>query len=192
MTGTDEREEFCERVQRVVERFCAQNGARDEARDSARFANALWALIQERGLPSPETASAGGPVGEMDKRDVAELTARVLASVSGGEVLADAAKQIVKACFYPEFRVCRDSYRERSSKGVCKRQVLEKARGRVSGSHCVDCPYWTDVSPERHAALLAESWCGDAAEFAANRDVFLPEDFRALRTWVREAAKRGR
>jgi hypothetical protein len=192
MTGTDEREEFCERVQRIVERFCTQNGARDEARHSARFADALWALIQERGLPSPETASAGGPVGEMDKRDVAELTARVLASVSGGEVLADAAKQIVKACFYPEFRVCRDSYRERSSKGVCKRQVLEKARGRVSGSHCVDCPYWTDVSPERHAALLAESWCGDAAEFAANRAVFLPEDFRALRTWVREAARRGR
>lgn len=192
MSAPDEHEEFCERVQRIVARFCAQNGAVDEARDSARLADALWTLIQERGLPSPETASAGGPVGEMDKRDVAELTARVLASVSGGEVLADAAKQIVKACFYPEFRVCRDSYRERSSKGVCKRQVLEKARGRVSGAHCVDCPYWTDVSPERHAALLAESWCGDAAEFTANRAVFLPEDFRALRTWVREAAGRGR
>jgi len=186
-------EAFQQRVGVVMDRFARQNGEKF-ARDSvARFAERLWRLIEKRGLPEALEEGETGKPGELEKSEVGELTRRAMKGVEEGKIFEDAAKQVVKTCFYPEFRVCRDSYRERSGKGVCKRQVLEKARGRVSGAHCVDCPYWTDVSPERHAELLRDGWCGDAAELDENRGVFLPEDFRELRRWVREwAARAGR
>lgn len=176
-----------------MERFARQNGESFSADSVARFAERLWRLIEERGLPAALERGEAGKPGELEKSEIRELTRRAMKGVDEGETFEDAAKQMVKACFYPEFRVCRDSYRERSSKGVCKRQDLEKARGRVSGSHCVDCPYWTDVTPERHAQLLREGWCGDLQELAENRELFLPEDFRAVRRCVRDlAAGRGR
>jgi hypothetical protein len=181
--------EFERRVAAVLVRFARQNGVRFENAAVERFAAQLGRLVDERGLPPPLREGERGAPGELEKSEVRELTAWALEGVRASEDFADAAKQIVKACFYPEFRVCRDSYRERSGKGVCKRQVLEKARGRVSGAHCVDCPYWTDVSPERHTELLRAGWCGDPAELGENRAVFLPEDFRAVRRWVREAAR---
>lgn len=187
-----EVEEFRRAVIAVLGRFARQNGAAIDAAAAGQLAAQLEQLIGEFGLPAPPGEGEIGAPGKMEKTEVRRLVERALAGVRSSEVLDEAAKQLVKACFYPEFRVCRDSYRERSGKGVCKRQVLEKARERVSGSHCVDCPYWTDVTPERHAELLREGWCGDPAELEENRDVFLPEDFRVVRRWVREVAqKRG-
>jgi hypothetical protein len=182
-------EEFQELVVQVLERFVRQNGGSVDDVAMRRFAERLAQLIGERGVPPPLRDGEIGAPGELDKSEVKELTANMLAGVSADELLSDGAKQLVKACFYPEFRVCRDSYRERSSKGVCKRQVLERAQGRVSGAHCVDCPYWTDVPPARHAELLREGWCADPAELEENRAIFLPEDFRAVRGWVRSYAR---
>ncbi len=94
------------------------------------------------------------------------------------------ARQLLKACLNPEFRQCRDSYREVVD-GVCRRQELARTRGRLSGAHCVDCPYWVALRPEQHAALLAREWlAGDLEEFAAHHEIFLPEDFRALRVFL--------
>lgn len=184
-------EEFRDAVAAVLERFARQNGATINEAAVERFATQLARLIEERGLPPALREGEIGAPGELDKSEVRRLAEMALEGVRWAEAFDDAAKQLVKACFYPEFRVCRDSYRERSGKGVCKRQVLEKTRGRVSGSHCVDCPYWTDVTPERQADLLRKGWCGDPAELEENREVFLPEDFRVVRRWVRQAA-RGR
>jgi hypothetical protein len=117
--------------------------------------------------------------------------ARVLGG-AGDELLATAVKQLVKACFYPEFTVCRDSFREPTKDGGCKRQELERVRGRVSGTHCVDCPHWVALSPEQHGEMLAREWrVGSAAQLTENRGVFLPEDFRALRRWLYARARVG-
>jgi hypothetical protein len=111
--------------------------------------------------------------------------------VNRREALLDPVRQLVKACFHREFAICRDSYREVSSDGICRRQQLKKALGRVSGSHCVDCPYWTSLSEEEHAQRLGESWTADPGEFARNRSLYLPADFRALRLWIHTAARSG-
>ena len=106
-------------------------------------------------------------------------------------VLADVARQLVKACFYPEFKVCRDSFREVARDGSCRRQERERVRGRISGTHCVDCPHWVALAPAEHAEFLAREWRSDPEMLAANRGMFLPEDFRALRLWLHAAARRA-
>jgi hypothetical protein len=98
---------------------------------------------------------------------------------------------MVKACFYPEFKVCRDSFREVGRDGACRRQELARARTRVSGTHCVDCPHWVALDPLEHAEFLAREWHRDAHVLAANRGVFLPEDFRELRRWLWAAARQA-
>jgi hypothetical protein len=114
----------------------------------------------------------------MAEEECALLIARVMAGLAGPR-LAEAARQLVKACFYPEFKTCRDSFREVAADGSCRRQELARVRGRISGAHCVDCPHWVALTPAQHIAYLTHEWRGDAAEFSAHRDVFLPEDFRA-------------
>ena len=173
-----------------MERYFRQNGLPAPA-DAAltEFAARLGALIEERGLPPPLARGELGAPHEMGPDEAGPLVARVLGDdLEAAGPWAGPARQLVKACFQPEFRKCRDSYRETEQDGTCRRQQLAKARGRVSGSHCVDCPYWLALTSESHAKFLAQAWRGDAAEFAAHRDVFLPEDFRALRRWVRTRA----
>ena len=112
--------------------------------------------------------------------------------VSPLTAMAGPARQLVKACFYPEFKTCRDSFREVSPDGTCRRQELARARVRVSGSHCVDCPHWVALTPDQHVRFLTRAWQpGRAAEFTAHRDVFLPEDFRALRRFLHGLARAG-
>lgn len=156
---------------------------------TAGFADRLWALVKERGLPPPLARGEQGEAVEMEPAVVQPMVARVMGDLPEDGLWATAARQLVKACFQPEFKKCRDSYCEVEEDGTCRRQQLKKARQRVSGSHCVDCPYWQGLTPEQHGKLLAKAWVGDAAEFAAHREVFLPEDFRALRRWVRERAR---
>lgn len=179
-------------VPEILERYCRQNGlAALGERETGRISARLWLLITVRGLPRRLAPSEMGAPGEMSDAEVGPLVDCVLEGSERAGELAKAARQLVKACFSAEFRTCRDSYRERESDGSCRRQQLGKALGRVSGAHCVDCPYWTSLTPEQHAACLARGWAGDAAAFAASREVFLPEDFRALRRTVDEQARSG-
>ena len=103
-------------------------------------------------------------------------------------VLVEAVRQLIKACLHPVFTQCRDSYRERSADGRCRRQERERTRLRVSGAPCVDCPYWTAFTAVEHGRLLDAGWVGDPAAWRAEADLYLPEDFRALRSWVRRRA----
>jgi hypothetical protein len=191
----DHDQEFECLVSAVLTRFFAQNGrAAPPATQLTRFAAGLHALIAERGLPRPLNADELGKPGGMADEECAALVARAVAGLDASVVtdplLADAARQLVKACFYPEFKICRDSFREVARDGACRRQQLERVRGRISGSHCVDCPHWIALEAEEHAAFLAREWIGDTVEFAVWRGIFLPEDFRALRRWLHAAARR--
>jgi hypothetical protein len=180
--------EFRQLVGAVIRRFFAQNSQPPPPdAEIGAFGARLWATVEHFGLPVPPTPGGSGAASDMTEAEFAPLVAPMLA-VPMSPSLAEAAKQLVKACFYPEFRTCRESYRAVSANGACRRQELERAQKRVSGSHCVDCPYWQDLEPEAHTRFLAAAWCGNTADFETSRGVFLPEDFRALRRWVRASA----
>lgn len=202
MDGMQSETEFVRVVEAVLRRYGAQNGQAVEPAQLEAMAARLAALVRERGLPRPladdergEAGGAGGVgaaggAGGLPEEVCAALAARV-AGVGAGPMLAEAAKQLVKACFYPELGTCRNSYREVGRDGACRRQELARARGRVSGSHCVDCPHWVALTPGAHRGLLQGAWCDGAAAFEENRGVFLPEDFRTLRHWLHAAARGG-
>jgi hypothetical protein len=182
--------EFERLVVTMVARFCAQGNGPVPAAALARFALQLRELVAERGLPPPLPPGAGGAPGGMPESEVTSLVARVTAGLDA-PLLIEAARQLVKACFYPEFTVCRDSYREVARDGVCRRQELARARSRISGAHCVDCPHWVALTAAEHRELLTLEWRGDPAVFTAQREVFLPEDFRSFRIWLHAAARAG-
>jgi hypothetical protein len=189
----NEAEEFSRLVGAVLGRFFAQNGREGMTEARGREAGArLWAAVAERGLPRALAADEEGAPGGMSEEEVAPLVARALGA-ERDEWLATAVKQLVKACLYPEFTVCRESFREVAKDGGCKRQELVRVRGRVSGTHCVDCPHWVALTPERHGEMLARAWReGGPEALAENRGVFLPEDFRALRQWLHARARVAR
>lgn len=184
--------EFSRLVTAVLARFGAQNAAPGlTAAESEALGARLWAVVSEQGLPRALSAGECGAPGGLTDDACAPLVARVMGAEANA-LLEVAVKQLVKACLYPEFTVCRDSYREPMKDGGCKRQELVRVRTRVSGTHCVDCPYWVLLAQEQHAELLARAWrVGGAGAFAENRDVFLPEDFRALRRWLHARARLG-
>jgi hypothetical protein len=186
---------FAQLTDAILARYFAQNSLPPPlAADRADFATQLWALIAERGLPRPLGPAERGEPGEMSDEEVNPLLERVLAGVSptGRVALAGPAKQLVKACFYPEFKTCRDSFREISPDGSCRRQELARVRGRVSGTHCVDCPHWVALTPEQHIRFLFRNWRAEGREeLEAHRGVFLPEDFRALRRFLHGWARAG-
>jgi hypothetical protein len=186
--NSDHAGEFHRLVAALLTRFFAQNGEPAPSEAARRqFAANLYQLIGERGLPRPLARHERGEPGEMSEAECAPLIARVL----DGNIdpsLAEAARQLVKACFYPEFKTCRDSFREVSADGSCRRQDVVRARKRLSGSHCVDCPYWVALRPDQHEKFLARQWRAGEPEFHAHRAIFLPEDFRAVRQWLYAAA----
>ena len=189
MTPT-QLEEFKRLIGTVLDRYARQNGLELLYQDEkSGLAARLGALVEARGLPPPLATDERGEPGEMSPEEVAPLVAAVLEPVSKPERWSVPARQLVKACFLPEFKKCRDSYREAEADGTCRRQQLSRANERISGSHCVDCPYWTTLKPEQHEKFLAKAWVAGAEYFAAHRGVFLPEDFRALRQWLRAMAR---
>jgi hypothetical protein len=173
----------------VLARFFAQRSQSLPAMEARRFAAQLAGLVKERGLPRPLKEDECGAPGSMSDQECAPLVARVMNGLSD-PLLAEAAKQLVKTCFYPEFKICRDSFREVTRDGTCRRQELERVRTRISGTHCVDCPHWVEYSPADHVVFLRREWHGDPAVLAAHRELFLPEDFRALRRWLHATARR--
>jgi hypothetical protein len=182
-------EEFHRLVAAVLRRFFAQNGQPGpEPAAVARFCGRLWAMLAARGLPAPLGPGERGQPVEMPESECTALLSQAL-DPGADPLLAEAARQLLKACFYPEFRVCRESYRATGPDGACRRQDPARAQRRVSGTHCVDCPYWQTFAGAEHAQFLAERWCSGAADFQARRDIFLPEDFRALRCWIRAEAR---
>jgi hypothetical protein len=181
--------EFERLVSAVVTRFAAQKSRTIPAAQITLMARQLGDLVRERGLPPPLAEGERGAPGGMSEDVCAPLVGRVVAGTDE-PLLADAARQLVKACFYPEFTECRDSYREVSPDGSCRRQELPRALGRVSGVHCVDCPHWVALPSAAHGELLEREWRGDPALLAEHCGVFMPEDFRALRHWLHAAARR--
>src|SRR5687767_9526532 len=168
----EEPAEFERLVSAVIVRLCAQLSRPTPVAQLPRFAVQLRRLLAERGLPRPLRDDENGAPGGMSEEEIAPLVASVMAGLDD-PVLGDAARQLVKACWYPEFRVCRDSFREVSRDGSCRRQELARVRGRVSGAHCVDCPHWVALAPAEHADFLGREWRRDPAELAMNRSTFL-------------------
>jgi len=187
MTG---EEEFEHRVVAVVTRYFAQSSRPAPDAQIVRFARQLHALMAERGLPRPLGENEIGVPGGMSDSECAPLVARVTEGTDDSG-LTEVARQLVKACFYPEFKVCRDSFRAVGSDGTCRRQELERARGRISGCHCVDCPHWIAIGRGPHLEFLVREWRKDARQLMDSTDIFLPEDFRGLRRWLHAAARRG-
>ena len=181
--------EFSRLVTAVLRRFFAQNGCAELAvAEAAAVSGRLWALVRERGLPRALRDGECGVSGGMSEEVCAPLVARVLAGAKG-DLLAKTVTQLVKACFYPEFTVCRDSFREVAKDGSCRRQELARVRQRVSGTHCVDCPHWVALTPAGHGELLQREWRSEPGILEDNCGVFLPEDFRELRRWLHARAR---
>ena len=181
--------EFSRLVTAVLQRFFVQNGRAELAvAEAEAVSGRLWALVRERGLPRALREGECGLSGGMSEEVCTPLVARVLAGAND-DLLAKTVTQLVKTCFYPEFTVCRDSFREAAKDGSCKRQELARVRQRVSGTHCVDCPHWVALTPAGHSELLKRDWRGGVGILEENCGVFLPEDFRALRRWLHARAR---
>ncbi|MDB6093665.1 MAG: hypothetical protein JWM32_1227 [Verrucomicrobia bacterium] len=186
---------FREHVTTILGRFFRQNDrVAPTAGEFAAVASSLLALVEERGLPRPLAKSESGEPGEMPDAEITPLLDRVLQGVAkeSREALAAPVRQLVKACLYPEFKKCRDSFREVAPDGTCRRQELARTRGRISGAHCVDCPHWVALSPAQHWKYLSREWQpARKDELDAGREVFLPEDFRSLRIFLHQQARLG-
>jgi len=189
-------EPFADVVSEMLPRYARQNGLPAPATASCRLVGRrLCGLLETRGWPQPLAPDEMGTPGEMSAAAVAPLVAELIEGLDefATETWAGPLRQLVKACFHPEFRTCRESYREVGADGACRRQEAGRVRMRLSGSHCVDCPYWTALAPAQHADLLARHWRdGGAAGMAALREICLPEDFRRLRQLVWAGSRRNR
>lgn len=151
----------------------------------------LWDAAEAIGWPTPLPTGTECPAGETPgavlEPHVLALAARVPDESQRARVLP-VVRQLLKACVYPEFTTCRDSYRATTAEGRCARQQRGVAAARISGSPCVDCPYFVARTEDEHRALLLASWRGGTEEsFHRDPSVFLPNDFRALRRflWLR-------
>jgi len=169
----------------ILERFLWQNSLPVPPKaELVEVGLRLWDVVAEHGLAPALPPGEPGAPGELPEAECAALVARTLAGSTPAlrEELALPVRHLVKASFNPEFRECRNSYREPSPDGFCRRQDLARARKRTSGTHCVDCPYWTSLRPGEHLQLLIKAWKPEALPLLAGcLDIFLPEDFRAFR-----------
>ena len=180
------KDAFQRQVAILFQRYVRQNGLPALAdAEAGRFGVQLASLVEKRGLPRRLRVEEMGEPGEMSADEVAPLVDFVLAQSDRAIDLTPVARQLIKACFHPEFRKCRDSYREKVADGSCRRQDAGRVRTRISGSHCIDCPYWTALNPAQHEGCLLEGWAGDRSTLMAHRDLYLPEDFRVFRQLVR-------
>lgn len=174
-------------VHAVVRRVARQQEHEVTDAAAAEFSRRMAAVVATCTLPAPLPPGEVGRPGGVAEAELTRLVAAVLPP-NADPFLAEVARQLFKACLYPEFTQCRDSYRERATDGRCRRQERDRTRLRVSGAPCVDCPYWMTLAAEDHGRLLDAGWVGDPAVWRAESELYLPEDFRALRRWVRRRA----
>lgn len=165
----------------LLARFLRQNGADPlPPAESALLASRLAEELLAHGLPAPLPPGELGRPGGLAEADCAGIVGRAV----GADVppfLAEALRQVTKACLHPPFHTCRNSYRETASDGTCRRQQRARVLLRVSGSPCVDCPYWTTLPASEHEGLLLGGWAAGSGAYDPGDEVFLPADFRALR-----------
>ena len=172
-----------------LERWFRRNGHGPvAAADLTGLAARLRAMVNQHGLPGVPSSGRPEEAPELAAEECAPLERSVLGPLGVDPRWGTPVRQLVKACLQPEFRRCRDSYRERDADGSCRRQQAGKARGRLSGSPCVDCPYWLELTPEQHARALRDGWAGEPNGFESDPELYLPSDFRALRRLVRAMA----
>lgn len=145
----------------------------------------LWNTILAEGLPVP---LAGNAIGEPRTLDdaylfaLAEKTLQRLPRHRTEDTLRTLCVQVLIATLSPEFKACRQSYQNLDASGACPRHSADHCRDRVSGSHCEDCPFFVALSQDQHRKLLGRSFGpSNQAAWTAQADLFLPEDFRALR-----------
>lgn len=186
----DQREaaygEFARRVTAVVARGLRQTG---QAPLGPGEAENLVAVLRALGEEGGWAARFADDRDEMSAAQVAEGVRRLTEALPlrGGE-FAGVAKQVLKGCFQPAPAVCRDSYRECDAAGRCRRQEHAYDLARLSGTHCVDCPYWEMFAKVDHITWLAPQWHAGAADLNVAAEVYVPEDFRELRCWRPPAA----
>ncbi len=151
----------------------------------------LWEAAEALGWPTPLAEGTVCPAGETPGAALEPRALEIAAKVENEAErvrLLPVIRQLLKACVYPEFTQCRDSYRAATAEGRCARQQRAVAAARISGSHCVDCPYFVALTEDEHRSLLRAAWRGDSVDsFDREPSVFLPNDFRALRRflWLR-------
>lgn len=190
--GGSPRAWFEHLVTDVIVRVLGQDGGPVLSASSREpCVRALWDAAEAIGWPTPLPTGAECPAGETPgavlEPYVLALAARVPDEAERARVLP-VVRQLLKACVYPEFTACRDSYRATTPEGRCARQQRGVAAARISGSPCVDCPYFVALTEGEHQALLLAAWRGGSVDaFHREPCVFLPNDFRALRRflWLR-------
>lgn len=147
----------------------------------------IWTISHREGLPAPLAPNEIGVPGGLDADFLELLTEDALSELPvhrAADHLRVLCMQVFTALLSPEFRACRQSYQEADSPGICARQDPDHCRDRVSGSHCEDCPFFVALSVEQHRKLLERAFTAERrATWESFRDVFLPEDFRALRVF---------
>ena len=165
---------------KILERYARQNQWEGEAPVPVAAACLAEYISQEKIRPQP---------GEVPDAEAARWTLEVLAGIvpEWRGLLAVPVKQLLKAAGSVLLAVCRDTFREVGSDGICRRQQLARARLRTSGAHCIDCPYWTQLGRNSHREFFRAWWQGELAELDLSWDIYLPEDFRELRQWLADA-----
>jgi len=179
-----------------LRRFLQQeSGALPSAETVAAFSRHLWNSASAVGWPSPlAEGTTCGP--EERSWDGIEAQVSAIAACGSDETerarLLPVARQLLKTCIYGEFTECRNSYRSPVAEDRCRRQDPSIARTRISGTPCVDCPYYVTLTQGEHATLLEASWArGNPVPYTREPALFLPEDFRELRRFLWLQARFG-
>ncbi len=185
--GGDFPTAFALAVQKILRRHFTQNDLPPPPDLALQaFARSLWELARRHGLPAALAAGQQGDPHDMPDSEVNRLADPLVAAFPQPEARAHlglATRDLIRALFQPEFKKCRQSFKDVAPGApTCERQTLDCTRPRISGTHCVDCPYWTQLTPEKNEKLLRKEWAPDATPtLEAHLGLFLPEDFRALR-----------
>jgi hypothetical protein len=177
---------------RVVQAFLAclgpvlGRGLRQAGREplSDAHVEALARAVLDIGAEGGWARRFAGAREDLRPEEVAEWSTRLGAVVPGRAAeLGTVFKQVLKSCFQPPPAQCRNSFCETDSAGRCRRQERVYDLARLSGAHCVDCPYWLELNGDEHFKFLADRWLAGVDDLEAHRAVYLPEDFRTLRGW---------
>ncbi len=147
----------------------------------------LWSTVLAEGLPQPLAANEIGEARTLDDAYLLTLATGTLGRLPRHrteDILRTFCIQLLITLLSPEFKSCRQSYSHTDATGQCARQSPNHCRDRVSGSHCEDCPFFVALSKDQHRKLLGRNFGPDhQTVWTAHTDLFLPEDFRALRVF---------